>query len=140
MNNEREYNKHPKIYFELCGMAYLKKSSLQNSCPFFRKHLSARVASHSTHLRQRECHVRSTTFRINRSRIIPSQPAHLGIVAEKTRKYLSRYLYLWSNMVYISNKFHAFFTERNEFINLDHLEKLIDYFSSIRYEFTRIKG
>lgn len=86
LNNEREYNKHPKIYFELCGMAYLKKSSLQNSCPFFRKHLSARVASHSTHLRQRECHVRSTTFRINRSRIIPSQPAHLGIVAENNKK------------------------------------------------------
>jgi len=62
-------------------MAYLKKSSLQNTWPFLRKHLSARMASQSTHLRHRECHVRSTTFNMNRSSIIPSQPAHLGIVA-----------------------------------------------------------
>lgn len=48
---------------------HLKKSSLQNSIPFLAKHLSANVAPHSLHFKQRACQVRSSTFKINLSRI-----------------------------------------------------------------------
>jgi len=74
------------LELELCGMAYLKKSSLQKSWPFLRKHVVVRLPSQSAHFRHRECQVCSTTFNMNRSRIIPSQPAQRGIVAGNKEK------------------------------------------------------
>lgn len=60
---------------------HLKKSSLQNSDPFRAKHFSFNWTWHSLHCKHFACHVRSSTFNINRSKMSSWHPPHLGIVA-----------------------------------------------------------
>jgi hypothetical protein len=60
---------------------HLKKSSLQKTWPFRAKHLSLSCPLHSLHLRHFACHVRSSTFRMKRSRISSWQPPHFGMLA-----------------------------------------------------------
>lgn len=48
---------------------YLKKSSLQNNCPFLAKHLSVNWTLQSQHCKHFACHVLSATFNINLSNI-----------------------------------------------------------------------
>lgn len=81
INTMRKCQKKTKISF-LYLFPYLKKSSLQKTCPFLAKHLSVSALPQSLQLRHLACHVRSSTFRINLSRISSWQPPHLGIVAE----------------------------------------------------------
>lgn len=70
---------------------YLKKSSLQKSWPFRAKHLSVSWMRQSLHWRHLACHVRSATFKINRSRISSWQPPHFGIVAKKSLELVNLY-------------------------------------------------
>lgn len=70
----------------LCKNTHLKKSSLQKTCPFRAKHLSASWARQSQHLRHLPCQERSRTFRMKRSRMGWEQPKHFGIVAVKEIK------------------------------------------------------
>ena len=72
----------------LCWSAvstHLKKSSLQKTWPFRAKHLSLSCPLHSLHFRHLACHVRSSTFRMKRSRISSWQPPHLGMLAVTQR-------------------------------------------------------
>ena len=74
--------------WSILSNTHLKKSSLQKSCPARAKHLSARGASQSLHLRHLACQVLSSTFRMNRSRIRSPQPPHLGMLAAHKHKHL----------------------------------------------------
>lgn len=83
MKTFRLSHQERKPYFieQFGSDAYLKKSSLQNSCPFLAKHLSVNWTRQSQHCRHLACHVLSATFRMNLSRISSWQPPHFGIVA-----------------------------------------------------------
>lgn len=67
-------------------LTYLKKSSLQYTISPLEKHLSLSCSLQSEHFKHLECHDRSNTFNIKRSKIGSPHPAHLGIAAEEKRR------------------------------------------------------